>query len=118
MNQPYEMKDLGYPRKPAVGVLVVGFDNGEKYHVPLQVICDSRDEHYADEQEDTFDFVTTGGLSEYDIEDWASNNMDWSELSPYAKKVDVPQRAYDYEEGWASCSKDAEIPKEKFKSIL
>lgn len=114
MPEPYQMKDFGYERKPAVGNLVVSFSNGEKWAVPLQVICDSRDENYKDDEEDTFKFVTEGGLTPYDIEDWAAGNMNWSDLAPYATKINSPTPHFDYEDGWCSASKDAEIPKELF----
>lgn len=97
----YKQKDLGYERKPTDAMLRVTFANGEIWEIPAQVIVDDRDNQYKDEEEDT------AGQEDHDYEitDWASNNMNWSDLEPYAKFVKQPPKAFDYEAGWCNAEK-------------
>jgi hypothetical protein len=81
--------------------LRVTMPDGSKWDVPVQLIADDRDRHYVDEDEDTIRFVREGGLDAYDITDWASNNMNWSDVEPFAVKVESAPPP-DYEEGWAN----------------
>lgn len=103
----YEMKDLGYPRIPTPATYVVTMPDGTKWSVPVQVIADSRDTHYADEQEDTIGFIRAGGLSRFEIQDWAGNNMNWSDVKDYATEVPRPfGLKVDFEEGWSNGEKE------------
>lgn len=91
MAKKYKMKNLGYKRTPADGaVLLVAFPNKEIWEVPVQLVADSRDEWYKDEEEDTL------GFPQADIapvlEDWAASNMNWSDLAPYAKQIADPPK--------------------------
>lgn len=107
MNEPrpYTPRDLGYPRTPTSAFLRVTFPNGDTFDVPAQAVADSRDAHYADEQEDTAGFIRAGSLRPYELTDWASNNMDWSDLAPYAVRVEVPPPRVDYEAEWGNAEK-------------
>lgn len=97
----YKQKDLGYKRTPTDAMLRVTFANGEIWDVPAQVVVDSRDEHYKDEEEDT----ASQPDHDYEITDWASNNMNWEDLSPYAKFVKQPPKVFDYEADWCNAEK-------------
>jgi hypothetical protein len=101
----YTMKDLGYKRTPTDAMLRVEMEDGSKWDVPVQVIADSRDEHYADEQEDTVGFIRAGGLTDYEIKDWAAGNMNWSDVQECATKADLPPRKIDWQEGWTNGAK-------------
>ena len=98
----YEQKDLGYPRTKTHLVLAVEFSNGEVWEVPAQVVVDSRDEHYKEDKEDT------GAWSDSNLDaeltDWASNNMNWSDLAPYAEKTESPP-PLNYEDDWCNTEK-------------
>ena len=107
MASEYVMKDLGYKRTPTKAVYRVVMSNGEVWHVPVQVIADNRDENYADDQEDTIGFILKGSLHISNIEDWASNNMNWDDVKAYAVKFEVDPPECDYEDGW--CNGDKEI---------
>lgn len=99
----YKMIDLGYKRTPAKDmVLEVTFSNGETWRVSAQVIADDRDKHYANEEEDT---LGQGNCS-YDIPDWASNNMNWSDLAPYAWLLPAEKKPFDYDADWVYADKD------------
>ena len=94
--KPYTPLDLGYTRTPTSAKLRVRFSNGDTFDVPLQVVADDRDKHYQNHKEDT-----VGKKDGWLAVDWAENNMNWSELEPYAVKVDTPPVLFDYSEAWS-----------------
>lgn len=102
----YKQKDLGYKRTPTSAMMRCTFSNGEIWDVPLQIIADSRDENYKEDKEDAVKFIRKESLDEYDLEDWFSNNMDWSDVSEYAVFVPQPTVKFDYEDDFCNCEKD------------
>jgi hypothetical protein len=42
---------------------------------------------------------------EFEIEDWAANNMDWSDVVAFATKIG-PVDQVDYQEGWVNGKKE------------
>ena len=103
--KPYTQKDLGYPRKPTSAVMHVTMDDLTVWAVPVQAIADSRDEHYADDKEDTIGFIRNKSLEQYEIKDWAANNMNWSDVKEFAAKVESAFVEPDWQEGWISGEK-------------
>lgn len=100
----YEMKDLGYKRTPSSAMMWLREDNGRAWEFPVQLVADDRDSNYADEKEDTVGFIKDGSLGRGELADWASNNMNWSDVADYAKCVadaDPP----DMEEVWGNADK-------------
>lgn len=110
MAKPYTMKDLGYKRTPAPegAVLVVTFSNGERWSVPMQVIADSVDANYANVERDTIGLILRNFLGKYDLKNWATNDMNWSELEPYATRLRSPL-TFDYDADWPNATKDIRI---------
>jgi hypothetical protein len=102
----YTMKDLGYTRTPTDAMYQVEMPDGSLWQVPVQVIADSRDENYVEDQEDTIGYIRTCSLSEFEITDWAGNNMNWSDVKQYAVEVPRPKRKVDWEEGWVNGEKE------------
>lgn len=100
------MKDLGYTRTPTDAKLRVEMPDGSLWDVPVQVIADSRDEHYAEEEEDTVGFIRAGELSKDEIADWAANDMNWEDVQDSAVKVPGCVRPVDFEEGWTNGEKE------------
>lgn len=100
----YVMKDLGYPRTATDAAYRIEMPDDSVWSVPVQLIVDDRDQHYSDEKEDTIGYVLDGSLSEYEIKDWARNNMNWSDVSDYALKLDRPTPKVDYQDGWVNGS--------------
>jgi len=98
----YKMKDLGYPRTPTSAKYRVEMPDGSLWEVPVQVIADSRDEHYSDEGEDTIGFIRGDGLGKFEIQDWAGNNMNWSDVKQYATQVFPAPKKIDWNDGWAN----------------
>ena len=100
MSKPYAMIDLGYPRTPTDAWYHVNMPNGDVYRVPVQVIVDSRDNHYRYKAENTIDRIHRGFLGEVDVEDWAHYCMNWHEVEEYAERVPYRTREVDFQEGW------------------
>lgn len=101
----YIMKDLGYIRTPTTALYRVEMEDGSKWDVPVQVIADSRDENYQDDEEDTIGSIRDGGLAEFEIADWAGNNMNWSDVKDYAVRAEVKPKKINWEEGWMNGEK-------------
>lgn len=47
MVETYKQKDLGYPRTSTDDEFEVAMPDGSAWRVPVQIIADSRDDHYA-----------------------------------------------------------------------
>lgn len=95
--------------------LRVTFSNGEMFDVPAEFIARNRAEYYvevavrADEDIDAKKLlqeeIDWALEDEYEIADWASNNMDWSDVREVARRVH--QTDFNYENEW--CNIDHEI---------
>lgn len=93
--------------------LTMKLENGEIWGVPVEIIARNRAEHYAYEfdgdverslHEDTFPLFDE---DEYEIEAWATGDMDWSDFEGHQRMfssmitdADMIKRA------WASASKE------------
>lgn len=85
-------------------MLKVEMPDGSKWGVPVEIIAKNRAEYYADEYdgdvecslaEDTMPLFES---DDYEVEDWACNNMNWSDVNGYAKLLE-PSKC-DFQEGW------------------
>ena len=99
------MKDLGYKRTPTDAKLRVEMSDGSLWDVPVQVIADDRDDNYKNDKEDTIGFIRDGTLDAYEIEDWAANNMNWSDVQRYAVKTGAQPKKVDFQDGWINGEK-------------
>lgn len=86
---------------------VVTMPDGSKWAVPVRLIAEDRAKHYADEfggdverslKEDTIPLFEE---DDYEIKDWASGNMDWSDVYSQAVMVKEPDKV-DHQEGWVN----------------
>lgn len=102
----YQQKDLGYARTPTSAQMHITMEDGSVWAVPVQAIVDSRDESYADEKEDTIGFIRAGTLGDYNISDWAANNMNWDDVQEWAVKVENANKSIDFQEGWVNGEKE------------
>jgi hypothetical protein len=92
-----------------VKVLSIEMPDGSKWAVPVEVIAKDRASNYAHEfdgdverslAEDTMPLFE----DEYEVADWAANNMNWHEVSKYAFRIqDAPPM--DFQEGWMNGAK-------------
>jgi hypothetical protein len=88
-------------------LLTVTMPDGSEWGVPVDMIARNRAAHYAHEfdgdierslEEDTLPLFAD---SEYEIKDWAVNNMNWSDFDGHQVKVsDAP--VPDFQEAWLS----------------
>ena len=74
--------------------------------MPTRIIAENRAEYYAKKNNITFaeslqnDTIPFFESDDYEIEDWARNNMDWSDVENYAEKMkDV---GLDMQEEWVN----------------
>jgi hypothetical protein len=90
--------------------LKVRFSNGDMFEIPARVIAENRANYYADLDgyeinSNEWEAEIISALNdEFEIEDWAANNMNWNELAPYARRIDS-DKEFDYDDGWT----DADI---------
>lgn len=89
--------------------LVVDMPDGSSWAVPVEIVARNRAANYSDE----FDGDVERSLIEdtlplfadsYEVEDWAANNMNWSDVSEFAKPV-KPTAKPDYQAGWLNGEK-------------
>ena len=74
------------------------------YEVPVILIATSHAEYYATVDEIPFEEALKETLDlfnsdDYEIEDWAKNNMDWCDVEASARCVRTAGRT-DFEDGW------------------
>lgn len=98
--------------------LTFNMPDNSLWGVPVDIIARDRATHYASE----FDGDVEKSFAEdtlplfegdpYQIEDWAQNNMNWSDVEKSAKQIGPPSLDYDeFEEAWANAVKEIiEIP--------
>ncbi len=91
--------------------LRVEMEDGSKYDIPVSVIAEHRANCYIEKyggdlqrslNEDTDPLFKS---DDYEIEDWAANNMNWNEVESVAVKV-PDCGGLDYQEGWVNGDKE------------
>lgn len=92
--------------------LHVTMPDGSVWSVPVEIIAKNRAEVYKGEfegshrrslDEDTWPLFED---DPFEITDWAANNMNWEDVAEHATKVEQPDAAVDYQEGWVNGDKD------------
>lgn len=90
--------------------LHITMPDGSVWAVPVQLIATNRAEYYAREfggdfnrslAEDTLPLFRS---DDFEIEDWAANNMNWSDVQHAAKCIS--QGDVDFQEGWVNGDKE------------
>jgi hypothetical protein len=92
--------------------LAVEMPDGSKWGVPVRMIAENRAKHYASE----FDCDIAKSLAqdtlpafegnEYNIEDWAVGNMNWSDFDGHQVRLALAETTEpDFQEAWLSGSK-------------
>lgn len=87
--------------------LRVTMPDGSEWDVPARIIAlDYANYYEKTDDEMTFSEHLAHVLAHDDeIEDWASNNMDWLDVVDHAVKVDEPPPGVDYKDGWVNGDK-------------
>lgn len=84
--------------------------DGSRWDVPVMLVARNRAEHYKSEFGDdierslTEDTIPLFKSDDFEIEDWAANNMNWDEVKAHANRVEDGE--IDFEEGWVSGEKE------------
>jgi len=92
-------------------MLHVTMPDGSVWGVPVSVIAHDRAKYYASEFEGDItqslneDTLPLFEESPYEVQDWACNNMNWSDVATHAKQI-TPAPPVDMEEGWANGEKE------------
>jgi hypothetical protein len=94
--------------------LLVTMLDGSKWKIPVRVIAEYRARYYLErcefkslEESLEKDTIPLFEEDEYEVEDWASNNMDWSDVEKYAIQVRSNKLSYeDSQEGWINGEKE------------
>lgn len=93
--------------------LRVTMPDGSKWDVPAQIIAENRARYYAKndsgeesgvEYDKAYAEELAYTLKSYELQDWAANNMRWSDVEGSAVRID-PNYAPDYEKGWVNGDK-------------
>lgn len=80
--------------------------NGQKWAIPVERIAFNRAHYYAKKFGISFDeslkerTLPLFESDEFEIEDWATNNMDWSDVKKYAKLISDPEDCF--QDGWVN----------------
>jgi len=92
--------------KDSIGKMYrVTMEDGSEWEVPVILIACSHAEYYAKVDEMSFEdaLKETSELfenDEYEVQDWASGNMDWDDVESSARMVKSPSQDVDYRDGW------------------
>ena len=88
--------------------LLVEMPDFSVWRVPVQVIADAMTDYYVkkyseDREKAKAETERRFTTYEFEIEDWAANNMNWDEIEPHAVRVSAGE--VDYQIGWESGKK-------------
>jgi len=89
---------------------IVTMPDGSRWSVPVKVIAKNKAEYYADDFGGDLDEslrVTYKDFDydDYEVKDWAQNNMNWEDVAEHAVQLDPPENV-DYDEGWVNGEKE------------
>lgn len=91
--------------------LHVSMPDGSTWSVPVEIIARDRAKHYAKEfggdveRSLTEDTIPLFDGDDYEVKDWAANNMNWKDVKSHAVCVKGPFIP-DYQEGWINGDKE------------
>ncbi|ELY2473142.1 hypothetical protein SMB93_003538 [Cronobacter sakazakii] len=89
--------------------MTVTMPDNSVWKIPTDVIARHRAAYYAKEDQTTLeeslnnDTLPLFDQCPYEIEDWAANNMNWSDVQPHATMIRSGE--VDYDDGWANGEK-------------
>lgn len=87
--------------------LIIDMPDGN-WAIPLQIIAENRAKHYMQVNKTSFDDAYQESLAlfaedNYEPIEWASDNMDWSDVASNAIKLN--NKTVNYQDEWLSCKK-------------
>jgi hypothetical protein len=91
--------------------LVVGMSDGKRWAIPAMLIAKDRAAYYAkldsERGDGEYDTIYEDELEytlsdDYELTDWAHNNMNWSDVLAYAVELLPVNANADYERDWVN----------------
>lgn len=85
---------------------VVEMPDQSKWAIPVRIIAENRATYYANADDISFfeslneDTAPLFESDNYEIHDWAANNMNWRDVKDHA--IQVQESDFCYEDGWAN----------------
>jgi hypothetical protein len=80
--------------------------NGDRWAVSVRVIAENRARVYIEEHDGdlprALDNTVEFFESEYEIEDWAANNMNWDDVKEHAFLYEKNSEPIDWQESWVN----------------
>lgn len=96
--------------------LIVTMSDNSQWKIPAQYIAEQRAEYYATrdcEKDKSLDYTTIfkeevkyALKSNSEIEDWASNNMNWVDVKDIAVEMPSKKKEMDFEDEWTNADKE------------
>jgi hypothetical protein len=79
--------------------------DGIKYSIPVEIIAQSMARYYAEVDQISYEesynnVVSLFNESDFEIEDWARNNMDWSDVKEFSTIVSFDKKRIKMQEEW------------------
>jgi hypothetical protein len=101
--------------------LIITFSDGSRWAIPAEIIAKQRAAWYAlhdiggtitPENEAEYERIEQEEIEhalrdDYEITDWASNNMNWSDVEKHAARISEPKPA-DYASEYSNAEKDVQ----------
>lgn len=86
--------------------IVFSVRDGTTWGVPAEVVAESKAQYYSTIDAVYQDEYDEAMSDDYELIDWAGNNMDWDDIKPHIVKLADPRpmRDVDYHFGWQESS--------------
>lgn len=78
--------------------LIIKSPDGAEWSVQVSQIVIHRSQTYGGTDESLTETVELFESDEYEIKDWAKNNMNWADVEKFARKIKEP--SYDMQDIW------------------
>ena len=86
--------------------LVVEMSDKTQWAIPAILIAKNRAKHYKHEHENAYAEEVEYAMSdEYEITDWAANNMDWEDVWRHAIRLKTSPPEVNYHKDWINAPK-------------
>jgi len=94
-----------------VKYLIVEFSDRKRYAIPIELIAKHRAKYYAKKDSERglgrYDIIYAEELAyamddDYELIDWASNNMNWKDVKDRAALLETKIEPTDYDKEWAN----------------
>ena len=87
--------------------LRVTMPDGSKWDVPANVIANHRALIRERDEQGTYTKELEFAIADdFELEDWAANNMNWRDVQHFAERFEDAPATVDYQEGWTNGEKE------------